>query len=232
MLERLELARHEAARTALAAQERERLRVARELHDEIGQTLTAVTLKAERAADTTSADSAGELRAIADDIRTSLDEVRRIARELRPEALDDLGLVNALIALCSRVGEQTETRIDRELEAGLPPLDPEVELVVYRVAPGGADERRAPRPRDAATVSLTAQDGEVVLRVRDDGRGLPAELPKGTAGLGGMRERALLVGGRLAIRSQPEHGTEVTLEGDGRRGGRMTTLHDVHPRPS
>ena len=211
MLERLEIARHEAARTALAAQERERLRVARELHDEIGQSLTAVTLKTERAADRTTADSAAELRAIADDIRTSLDDVRRIARELRPEALDDLGLVNALIALCSRVGEQTETRIARELEAGLPALDPEVELVVYRVAQEAlTNVVRHARAR-RATVSLRGDDGEIVLRVRDDGRGLPAELPKGTAGLGGMRERALLVGGRLAIRSEPDQGTEVTL---------------------
>ena len=100
MLDRLESARREAARTALAAQEAERLRVARELHDEIGQTLTAVTLQAERAADGDAALGAAALRRVADAVRESLDEVRRIARELRPEALDDLGLVNALIALC------------------------------------------------------------------------------------------------------------------------------------
>ena len=106
MLDRLENARHEAARTALAAQEAERLRVARELHDEIGQTLTAVTIQAERAADGDPAQAPQALRGVADAVRESLDEVRRIARELRPEALDDLGLVNALIALSTRVGAQ------------------------------------------------------------------------------------------------------------------------------
>ena len=104
MLDRLETARREAARTALAAQEAERTRVARELHDEIGQTLTAVTIQAERAAEGDPALAAEALSRVADAIRDSLDEVRRIARELRPEALDDLGLVNALIALCTRVG--------------------------------------------------------------------------------------------------------------------------------
>src|SRR5215208_5812484 len=133
MLDRLESARHQAARTALAAQEAERLRVARELHDEIGQTLTAVTLQAERAAHGDS-DLAQALRAVADGVRESLDEVRRIARELRPEALDDLGLVNALIALTTRLGTQGGPRIERDLQAKLPPLSPEVELVIYRVA--------------------------------------------------------------------------------------------------
>ena len=101
MLDRLESARRDAARTALEAQEAERLRVAQELHDEIGQTLTAVTIQAERAADSDPALAPEALRRVADAVRESLDEVRRIARELRPEALDDLGLVNALIALCS-----------------------------------------------------------------------------------------------------------------------------------
>jgi two-component system, NarL family, sensor histidine kinase UhpB len=111
MLDRLESARREAARTALEAQEAERLRVARELHDEIGQTLTAVTIRAERAADGDPAVAPEALRQVADAVRDSLDEVRRVARELRPEALDDLGLVNALIALCNRMGAQGVTRM-------------------------------------------------------------------------------------------------------------------------
>ena len=212
MLDRLEAERRESARVALAAQERERLRVARELHDEIGQSLTAVTLRAERAADNGAADSAGELRRIADDIRSSLDEVRRIAHELRPEALDDLGLVNALITLCSRVSGQGEVRVERQLEGGLPRLDPDVELVVYRVAQEALTNVVRHADAEHATVSLKAEDGAVVLRICDDGRGLPAELPKGTAGLAGMRERALLVGARLTISSDPERGSEVKLE--------------------
>jgi two-component system, NarL family, sensor histidine kinase UhpB len=212
MLDRVEFERRESARSALAAQERERLRVARELHDEIGQSLTAVTLQAERAADDGAADPTAELRRIADQIRDSLDDVRRIARELRPEALDDLGLSNALITLCSRVSVQGELRVERQLEAGLPSLESDVELVIYRVAQESLTNVLRHARAGCATVSLRAENGAVVLRVRDDGRGLPTELPKGTAGMGGMRERALLVDGRLRIRSEPDRGTEVELE--------------------
>ena len=211
MLDRLESARHEAARTALAAQEGERLRVAQELHDEIGQTLTAVTIRAERAADGDPALAAQALRQVADAVRESLDEVRRIARELRPEALDDLGLVNALIALCTRVGAQGGPRVRRELQGELPPLPPDVELVVYRIAQEGLTNALRHSGADSVTVSLKADAETVTLSVTDDGEGMPPELPPGTAGIAGMRERALLVGGRLSIESRPGQGTEVRL---------------------
>jgi two-component system sensor histidine kinase UhpB len=211
MLDRLENARREAARSALAAQEAERLRVARELHDEIGQTLTAVMLQAERAADGDPALAAAELGRLADAVRESLDEVRRIARELRPEALDDLGLVNALIALCSRMDAQGDLRVRRELQGGLPPLPSDVELVIYRVAQESLTNALRHAGADNATVSLTADAEQIVLSVEDDGEGMPAELPRGTAGIAGMRERALLVGGQLSIESRPGRGTEVRL---------------------
>jgi two-component system, NarL family, sensor histidine kinase UhpB len=211
MLDRLESARREASRTALAAQEAERLRVARELHDEIGQSLTAVTIQAERAADGDPAAAAEALRRVADSVRDSLDEVRRIARELRPEALDDLGLVNALIALCTRIGAQGSLRVGRELQGKLPPLSPDVELVVYRIAQEGLTNALRHADARSATVSLKADAETLTLRVADDGKGMPAQLPDGTAGIAGMRERALLVGGRLSIQSRPDHGTEVRL---------------------
>src|SRR5215208_2955649 len=210
MLDRLESARHQAARTALAAQEAERLRVARELHDEIGQTLTAVTIQAERAAQGNS-DLAQALRAVADGVRESLDEVRRIARELRPEALDDLGLVNALIALCTRMGAQGGPRIERDLQVKLPPLSPDVELVIYRVAQEALTNALRHSGARNAKVSLTADAEFVALAVTDDGKGLPTPLPAGTAGIAGMRERALLVGGMLSVASSAETGTEVRL---------------------
>jgi two-component system sensor histidine kinase UhpB len=211
MLDRLERARREAARTALAAQEAERSRVARELHDEIGQTLTAITIQAERAADGEPGLASRELGRVADAVRDSLDEVRRIARELRPEALDDLGLVNALIALCSRVDEQSGPRVRRNLQGKLPPLSADVELVIYRVAQEGLTNALRHAGAEVVTVSLTADAEGVRLSVKDDGGGMPAEPPSGTAGISGMRERALLVGGRLAIESRPDRGTEVRL---------------------
>lgn len=211
MLDRLENSRREASRTALAAQEAERLRVARELHDEIGQSLTAVTIQAERAADGAPALAAEALRCVADAVRDSLDEVRRIARELRPEALDDLGLVNALIALCTRIGAQGSLRVRRDLQGKLPPLSPDVELVVYRIAQEGLTNALRHSDARSATVALEADAEALTLRVADDGKGMPAQLPGGTAGIAGMRERALLVGGRLSIQSRPEQGTELRL---------------------
>jgi two-component system, NarL family, sensor histidine kinase UhpB len=211
MLDRLESARHQAARTALAAQEAERLRVARELHDEIGQTLTAITIQAERAAESDPAAASAALNQIAAAVRESLDEVRRIARELRPEALDDLGLVNALIALCNRVNVQDGPIVERRLGSTLPALNPDVELVIYRIAQEGLTN--AVRHSDAArvTVSLEADAEMLTLRVVDDGSGMPTRLPDNTSGIAGMRERALLVGGRLSIASRPGAGTEVQL---------------------
>ncbi len=212
MLGRLETARREAAGAALMAQEAERLRVARELHDEIGQTLTAVIIQVERASDTDTAAASEALGRVADALRDSLDDVRRIARELRPEALDDLGLLNALIALCSRLDRQGETRVSRDLQGKLPPQSPDVELVVYRVAQEALTNAIRHAGATRVTVSLRADAERVSLVVTDDGDGMPVPLPSGTAGLSGMRERALLVGGRLRIDSQPGAGAEIRLD--------------------
>ncbi|MGH2745825.1 MAG: sensor histidine kinase, partial [Thermoleophilaceae bacterium] len=193
------------------AQEAERLRVARELHDEIGQTLTAVLLQSERAATGDPTVAPLELARVAEAIHDTLDEVRRIARELRPEALDDLGLMNALIALGNRVGAEDGPAVRRELQGNLPALSPDVELVIYRIAQEGLTNALRHSGARLVTVSLMADAETLILRVVDDGRGMPAQLPGGTAGIAGMRERALLVGGRLSIESRPEQGTEVRL---------------------
>jgi two-component system sensor histidine kinase UhpB len=208
MLDRLEDERRESGRRALAAQEGERARIARELHDEIGQTLTAVALRAERAAGQP-AQQGEALREIADTVLRSLEDVHRIGRELRPEALDDLGLVNALIALCSRVSRDGGLVVRRRLEGDLPPLSREVELVIYRVAQEAlTNALRHAHAREAA-VSLRRGDGRVVLTVSDDGRGLPRITRVG--GLGGMRERAMLIGAQLDVRSGAGTGTEIVL---------------------
>ncbi len=217
MLDRIEAERRDSAHRALAAQESERLRVARELHDEIGQSLTAVALRAERAAGELPT-QAPALREIVETVHHSLDDVRRIARELRPEALDDLGLVDALISLCLRMERQGSVRVSRELEGGLPPLSPEVELVVYRVAQEALTN--AFRHAQASQVRVSLRRGQaegaraeddVVLSVADDGRGLPALLPNQAGGLAGMRERAILIGAELEIDSPPGAGVEVRL---------------------
>jgi two-component system, NarL family, sensor histidine kinase UhpB len=210
MLDRIEAERRESAHRALAAQEAERLRIARELHDEVGQTLTAVALRAERAAGELPA-QAPALGEIVDTVHRSLEDVRRIARELRPEALDDLGLVDALISLCLRMERQGAVRVLRELEGGLPPLGPEVELVIYRVAQEALTNAFRHAGASQVRVALRREHDGVVLSVADDGRGLPAPMPAQATGLAGMRERAILIDGRLEIDSPPGEGVEVRL---------------------
>src|SRR5439155_14075303 len=108
------------------------------------------------------------LREIGEAVQDSLDDLRRIARRLRPEALDDLGLVNALIALCNRVSRQGDIAIRRRFATDLPPLSAETELVVYRVAQEALTNVLRHASATRVAVSLTAPDGHVALIVSDN----------------------------------------------------------------
>jgi two-component system sensor histidine kinase UhpB len=209
MLARLEAERRESSGRVLAAQETERLRIARELHDELGQTLTAVALRAELTAKRKGAENP-EFGEIAEIVQHSLDDVRRISLELRPGALDELGLLNALISLCTRISEQTGIRVRRELEGPIPDLPPDVELAVYRIAQEALTNAVRHSQASEVTVSLRCSDGELLLSVADDGDGLPEHVIAG-GGLTGMRERALLIGAALEIESAPGAGVKVTM---------------------
>ena len=208
MLERLEDERLESRRRALEAQEGERARIARELHDEIAQTLTAVALRAERAADEPALQPEA-LREIAAYVLESLQGVHRIGRELRPEALDDLGLVDALLALASRIERQTDVRVSRDLSSRLPRISPHAELALYRVAQEALTNALRHSRCTEVKLSLRQAGGELVLQVIDNGSGLPAVRREG--GIGGMRERAQLVGGVLTMRARQGGGTLVRL---------------------
>ncbi len=210
MLDRLESERRDSGRRALAAQEHERLRIARELHDEVGQVLTGVMLELEEAARTDRQLNGDRLAEAREAVRRSLDDVRRIARELRPEALDHLGLQSALRSLCTDVAAHKGLRVERELELGNADVSPEVELVVYRVAQESLTNVMRHSGASRVLVGLRTVDGGLRLVVRDDGRGM---LPGANGdGIAGMRERALHVGGRLTLASAPGGGTEVRLD--------------------
>ena len=198
MLERLETERRESGRIASAAQEEERKRIARELHDEVGQVLTGVMLQLD---DPDARES----------VRRSLDDVRRIARELRPEMLDDLGLLSALRAL-SNTATHHGLRVERQLDIGELRLRPEVELAVYRVAQESLTNVMRHADADEVLMALQQVDGALRLVVRDDGRGLPDGDGQAGAGIAGMSERALHVGGRVTVASSPGAGTEVRLD--------------------
>jgi two-component system sensor histidine kinase UhpB len=211
MLERLEVERRDSVRRALEAQEGERLRVAQELHDGVGQSLTGVVLQLGRVArDVDDGSREGVLEA-QETARGSLEEVRRIARMLRPEALDDLGLASALRVLGERVGEHSELEVDVRVTPALPAFSGDAELVLYRVAQEALTNVARHSGAKRATVNLALSGGRPRLEVDDDGRGFPREGAEG-GGVRGMRERAVLIGASLKIGASPLGGARVTLD--------------------
>jgi two-component system sensor histidine kinase UhpB len=213
MLDRLEAERRESGRHALAAQEAERLRIARGLHDEVGQALTGVLLQLDSLAEPGSEQHARDLDEAKHTVRQALEEVRRIAQELRPALLEHLGLVSALTELASRFADVSGLDVRRRFAAELPPLAPDAELAVYRVAQESLTNVARHAGATAVDVELAGSGASVTLRIADDGRGLDGGEPRdGHGGLRGMRERALQVGGELTIERSPAGGVEVRLE--------------------
>jgi signal transduction histidine kinase len=198
------------------AQEEERKRLARELHDETVQSLIALGHRVEMAQKAIDKDPArarqrlAELRALAGDIQA---EVRRFSRALRPLYLEDLGFVPALEMLAQEMAQTSGLRISIEVEGEMRRLPPDLELTAYRIVQEGLNN--VVRHAEAQTVRLTvtfAPHG-LTLCVRDDGHGFeppisPADLAhQGHFGLMGIRERALLCGGQMHVQSRPGEGT-------------------------
>lgn len=212
LLNRLEAERARSNVRALAAQEAERQRIAQELHDEVGQRLTVVLLGVSRVLDKAPTVLADELTLVRDNARSSLDEVRRVARGLRPGVLEDLGLLSALAAMANEFTSPAGVQVRRCLERGLPPLAPEVELVIFRVAQEALTNVTRHAEADMVELSLTKGPKTIRLVVSDNGRGIRGAEIRG--GIRGMRERALFVGGQLTMRSRGGGGagTEVRLD--------------------
>jgi len=200
MLDRLEDERRTSSRRALDAQERERRRLARELHDELGQTLTGIVLLLDALPEAAEAQEAA---------RGAVEKTRDLARGLRPVALDEFGLRSALTTLAAGVAERGGLRVRHEL-AELPTT--EHDLTLYRTAQESLTNVVRHAEATAVTLSLQTHDGKAVLTVADDGRGVADGALHDAGGIGGMRERALLAGGTLEIASGPLGGTEVRLE--------------------
>jgi two-component system sensor histidine kinase UhpB len=212
MLERLEDERRGGAERAVVALEDERRRVARDLHDQVGQALTGVLLQIDRAARGVDGAPRAGLEDAREAARTALEDVRHIAQQLRPEVLDDLGLASALRSLAAAMGRASGIRIVCVIERELPPLTPETELVVYRVAQESLTNVVRHAGATRAELRLTATRGRVALTVRDDGHGLDPGDVGNDGGIRGMRERALLVGADLRVTVPGEGGTLVALE--------------------
>ena len=206
--------RRDALRRAVQAQEAERRRLARELHDETGQALTSILLglaAVERAATAEEARvAAGELREL---VVETLQSVRRLAVELRPSALDDFGLEPALRRLGQTVREGGTLDVQVEARLGAERLLPEVETAVYRIVQEGLTNviKHAAARRVSIVVARAAE--RLMVVIEDDGSGFDAGAAPGEGlGLLGMRERVQLLDGSLTIDAQPGLGTTLVVE--------------------
>ena len=210
MVERLERERLESNYRTISAREVERRRIAQELHDEIGQRLTGLLLQLGRALQDLPPERRAELLQTQELARSTLDEVGRLAWQLRPGILDDLGLAKALEALASDLDQLGGAQVRLHLRQPLPPLDANAELAVYRIAQEATTNAVRHARATEVAVTLTTCDPVVILEVRDDGEGLDGT--EEGPGLRGMRERALFVRGALTIESRPGAGTTVMLK--------------------
>ena len=210
MLARLEAERRQSAASALEAQERERARVALDLHDEVNQALTGLILRIEALRARAPQELSADLAETAGVASRAMEELLTLARQLRPSSLDDLGLVAALAGLCEEL-DNDPIRVRFESAGSFEEVSPETALVTYRIAQEALSN--AIRHSGAVNVRvrlLQVGDG-LELRVTDDGRGFSFDETPSGLGLEGMRERAFLVGGRIEIESRPKLGTRVRL---------------------
>jgi signal transduction histidine kinase len=204
----------DALRRVVSGQELERRRLARELHDETGQALTSILLGLRAVEETDSAEqmheAASELREL---VVATLQDVRRLAVQLRPKALDDFGLAAALERLAQTFAESTGIHVDLEAQLGKERLPPEVETTLYRIVQEALTN--VVKHADASRVSilLVRRDASATAVIEDDGRGFDSQAAREDGlGLLGMRERVELHDGRLTVESQAGSGTTLVVE--------------------
>jgi len=224
-LRRLFEARGHLLRRLFESQEQERVRIARDLHDSLGQQLTALMVGLRTVEE---ADNLETARARAHDLRelasASHGEVRRLAHGLQPALLEELGLVSAIERLCedfeSSHGLHVVMRGDG---ARATRVSPGTENALYRIAQEALTNVARHADASQVEVDLAYDDGRILLAIRDDGRGFgagdaaPSDPREGGYGLGSIRERTLMLGGELAVRTRPGGGTtiEVRMPADG-----------------
>jgi signal transduction histidine kinase len=211
--EDLEAARRETMRRVVAAQERERRRIARELHDDTGQSLTSVLIGLRLAQDS---DDPQQVRATLDELRETVTDairdLRALAVELRPTALDDFGLQAALERLVDTFGRRTGLAIELLVSGVEQRLGEQVETGLYRIVQEGLTNVAKHAGAAHVSVILRGHDDALSLVVEDDGRGFDQSRPGQGLGLVSMRERVELLAGNLRIESSPGQGTTVAVE--------------------
>ena len=214
LLGRIEEERRRSGRLVLRAQEEERRRVARDLHDEVNQALTAILLRLEALAYDSPPEQADEMAELKRLANQAMEELIGLARQLRPAALDDHGLVSAVEAQLKLFGLRSGmgTAMIARGDAGA--LDNDRQTVLYRVAQEAVTNAGRHSGAGEVDIELVVEvDGGAEMRITDDGRGFDPSSSRADPGLGliGMAERARLVGGELDVRSGPGEGTSITL---------------------
>jgi two-component system sensor histidine kinase UhpB len=214
LLRRIEEERRRSGRLVLRAQEEERRRLARDLHDEVNQALTAILLRLEALSQDASGQLAHELVQLKSLVSQAMEELLRLARQLRPAALDDLGLVAALEGQLARFSEQTGIQAVLHSEGAPEAIGEDQQTVLYRVVQEALSNTAQHSGATFVDFELRVFPSHgVELRVRDNGHGFePGSTTDGQGiGLAGMAERARLVGGELTVNSAPGAGTRVRL---------------------
>ena len=212
LLKRIDEERNRSGRLVLRAQEEERGRLARDLHDEVNQSLTAILLRLEAlhlSAPPGTEEALAELKRL---VNQAMDELLRLARQLRPAALDDHGLTSAIVSQVRRFSSQTGIRAEIKTHGERMELEPDQEIAVYRFAQEALSNVVQHADASHVEVGLSSNGNGLELSVRDDGRGFDADSPHDGVGLIGLAERARMMGARFEIESTPGHGTALTLQ--------------------
>ena len=202
----------DALQRAVEGQELERRRLARELHDETGQALTSILLGLKSLEESGHRDVVEAVRSLRELVVQTLQDVRRLAVELRPTALDDFGLPTALERLASSFAEQTGAAVELESRLGDDRLPAEVETVLYRIVQEALTNVVKHAQADRVSIVLRRKDGSVTAVIEDDGRGFDRSDAGEGFGLVGMKERVELVKGRLEIETSRGKGTTLVVE--------------------
>ena len=211
LLARVEVERRRSGRLVLRAQEEERRRLARDLHDEVNQALTAILLRLEALSHSAPPELGDELGEVKKLVNQAMSELLQLARQLRPSALDDHGLLPALATHVRRFAAQTGIDANLNTHGEAADLAPDQEIAVYRVAQEALANVARHAEASRVQIDLDASGETLELRVRDDGRGFSDRGRSKGLGLDGMAERARLVGGELEIESVPGSGTELVM---------------------
>jgi two-component system sensor histidine kinase UhpB len=212
LLDRMDEERRRAGQLVVRAQEEERGRIARDLHDEVNQALTAILLRLRALEEDAAPEMTGEVTAVKKLAAQAMEELLNLARQLRPSALDDHGLVPAIEGMLKRFKEQSGVTARLETRGNVAELDDDRQIAVYRIVQEALSNVRSHAGATSVEVELSSNGHGVELTVTDDGEGfeLAEARPEGI-GLKGMAERARLLGGELDVRSSPGAGTSVSL---------------------